>query len=560
MLWPSCLPDVALYTSFHRTQTSGDTDKYKMSRYTFFWLIFSCAFVYQWLPGYFMTCLKLVSVLCFLSTNKTIRLLGSGDSFEGTGILGLSFDWSVIAMTGPLLSPFWASVNFFVQAVFWGWIVIPLVHFVNPFKAPELEGQYPYGNQGDRFPSINSNRIYDRHGKVAEPVQFVTFPDLRLNETMYEKRGPFYLASSFSINYLCSFMNIAAVFSHVMLWYGSSIWKQMKKAFGSLKDEHYTDIHNRLMQAYRDIPDWIYAAWFLFFLVVQLLVCTFTPFRMPIWATLFAVFLGGSLTIPIGIIQAVTGSQMGLNVLTEFIIGFMLPGETVAVMTFKSLGYNVMIQALDLTKHLKIAHYMHISPISMVAAQLLGSVLGAFLNTGAVFWVLRTFKNELIDVSGEWSATGYRTFAAAGSVWGAIGPARFFGFGSPYASLLLGFPIGFLLPFLPWLLNKWRPSPYWRLIHFPLLTQGIPSGTNQAIIVVPFIIAFVFNYWIFRYRKDWWKKYNFILSCGLDSGVAISTLIIAFWRQVGSSGDPVWALRPSTNTDYYCRDVSHTGV
>jgi OPT family oligopeptide transporter len=474
--------------------------------------------------------------------------------------MSLSFDWSVIAMTGPLVTPFWASMNFFVQAIFWGWLVIPLVHFTNPFNAPVLHGQYPIGNDKsniERFPVMNSNRIYDRFGHVTEPVDFVTFPNLTLNQTMYDQRGPFYLAPSFSIGYFCSFMNIAAVCSHVMLWYGSSIVSQTKTAFSQVKKDLYTDVHNILMQQYKDIPDWMYATWFGLFLVIQILVCQYTPFAMPIWATLLAVFLGGSLTIPIGIIQAVSGSQMGLNVLTEFIIGFLLPGKTVAVMTFKSLGYNVMIQALALTKDLKIAHYMHISPIAMVAAQMSGSILGALLNTGTVFWILDNMNGQLREIGGEWSATGYRTFAAAGSVWGAIGPARFFGTGSPYFILLLGFPIGFLLPLIPFLMNKWKPSSFWKLIHFPLLTQGIPSGTNQAIVVVPFIIAFIFNFVIIKSNKEWWKKYNFILSCALDTSVAIATLVIIFWKQVGSSGPLNPSIfHPSTNVDYYCRGAT----
>jgi OPT family oligopeptide transporter len=388
-------------------------------------------------------------------------------------------------------------------------------------------------------------------------VSFVTLPDLTINQTMYDERAPFYLSASFSIGYLCSFMNIAAVISHVYLWHGSQIWKQTKEAFGQLKTDLEDDIHNRLMRSYYEVPDSAYLIWFFIFLVIQILVCAFTPFKMPVWATIFAVFLGGILALPIGIIQAVSGSQMGLNVLTEFIIGFLLPGNTVAVMTFKSLGYNVMIQALSMTRDLKIAHYMHISPVAMVFCQLLGCIVGGILNTTTVFWIMDVMGDQLNEIGGEWSATGYRTFVAAGSIWGTIGPARFFGSQSPYYTLLWGFLIGLLLPFIPYLLYRIWPTKILQRIHIPLLTQGTAPGMNQALVVIPFLLSYIFNHVIYNNKRDWWNKYNFILACALNSGVAIATLLIVFWKQVGSSGplEPS-PLRPSTNLDYYCREKS----
>lgn len=48
--------------------------------------------------------------------------------------------------------------------------------------------------------------------------------------------------------------------------------------------------------------------------------------------------------IPIGMIQAITNQQVGLNVITELIIGYGLPGRPVAMMMFKTWGYITMAQ------------------------------------------------------------------------------------------------------------------------------------------------------------------------------------------------------------------------
>ena len=67
-----------------------------------------------------------------------------------------------------------------------------------------------------------------------------------------------------------------------------------------------------------------------------------------------------SLTVPIGIIQAITNQQVGLNVITELIIGYALPGRPVAMMMFKTWGYITMYQALQFTSDFKLGHYMKI--------------------------------------------------------------------------------------------------------------------------------------------------------------------------------------------------------
>ena len=44
-------------------------------------------------------------------------------------------------------------------------------------------------------------------------------------------------------------------------------------------------------------------------------------------------------------------------------------------------------------------------------------------------------------------------------------------------------------------------------------------------------MCFIFNYVIRRRHFAWWSKYTYVLSAGLDCGVAISTLIIFFCLQ-----------------------------
>ena len=102
------------------------------------------------------------------------------------------------------------------------------------------------------------------------------------------------------------------------------------------------------------------------------------PTQMPVWAFVLGLVClhtlrsGDSFTnnifkviafvyiIPIGMIQAITNQQVGLNVITELIIGYALPGRPIAMMMFKTWGYITMAQALQFTPDFKLGHYMKI--------------------------------------------------------------------------------------------------------------------------------------------------------------------------------------------------------
>ena len=51
------------------------------------------------------------------------------------------------------------------------------------------------------------------------------------------------------------------------------------------------------------------------------------------------------LTVPIGIIQAITSNQLGLNVITELIIGYMVPGHPIAMMQFKVRISSLLVRS-----------------------------------------------------------------------------------------------------------------------------------------------------------------------------------------------------------------------
>ena len=59
----------------------------------------------------------------------------------------------------------------------------------------------------------------------------------------------------------------------------------------------------------------------------------------------------------------------GLNIITEYIIGYAYPERPVANMCFKVYGYISMTQALTFVSDFKLGHYMKIPPKTMFMAQ-----------------------------------------------------------------------------------------------------------------------------------------------------------------------------------------------
>nr|KYP34177.1 Oligopeptide transporter 6 [Cajanus cajan] len=133
------------------------------------------------------------------------------------------------------------------------------------------------------------------------------------------------------------------------------------------------DIHTRLMKRYKSVPMW----WFLIILVVNIALILFTSvyyktsFQLPWWGILLACAISVFFTLPIGIISATTNQQPGLNVITEYLIGYMYPGRPVANMCFKVYGYISMVQALTFLQDFKLGHYMKIPPRIMFMAQVM---------------------------------------------------------------------------------------------------------------------------------------------------------------------------------------------
>lgn len=167
--------------------------------------------------------------------------------------------------------------------------------------------------------------------------------------------------------------------------------------------------------------------------------------------------------------------------------------------------------------------------------QFLGTILAGTVNISVAWWLLTSVANichdDLLPPNSPWTCPGDRVFFDASVIWGLVGPKRIFGSEGNYSSMNWFFLVGAMGPVIVWLFHKAYPKKSWiPLINLPVLlgaTGAMPPATplnyNAWIIV-----GTIFNYFVFKYRKNWWQRYNYILSAALDAGVAFMGVALYF--------------------------------
>jgi hypothetical protein len=107
-----------------------------------------------------------------------------------------------------------------------------------------------------------------------------------------------------------------------------------------------------------------------------------------------------------------------------------------------------------------------------------------------------------------------------------------------YSPLLWFFFIGAVSPIPFYFLAFRYPLSFWRYVNMPVFfasLSAIPpaSGLNYSAWA---LTGFIFQYYMRRYHFRWWMRYNYILSAGLDAGVALGLVLIFFTLQLPKGG------------------------
>lgn len=540
MWWPINVAQVSLFRALHEKETKSKG----LTRMHFFLIFLLASFAYAALPTYLFKMLSFFSWVCLAWPHSvTAQQLGSGKN--GLGVGAFTLDWAGISgyRGSPLVTPWFSILNVGVGFIMFIYIIVPLCYWkYNTFDAR-------------KFP-IFSNKLFTANGTKYNTTSILT-PQFELNIPAYEGYGKLYLSPLFALSIGSGFARFTATLTHVALFNGRDIWRQSKSAMKNMK----LDVHARLMRNnYKEVPQWWYLVLLLGSIALSLMMCFVwkDDVQLPWWGFLFAFALAWFVTLPIGVIQATTNQQPGYDIIAQFIFGYILPGKPIANLLFKIYGRISTIHALSFLADLKLGQYMKIPPRCMYTAQLVGTLIAGTGNLAVSWWMLDSINSicdDALHPGSPWTCPKFRVTFDASVIWGLIGPKRLFGPGGMYRNLVWLFLIGAFLPVPVWILSKMFPEKKWiPLINIPVISfgfAGMPPAT-PANIASWLITGTIFNYFVFRYKKGWWQKYNYVLSAALDAGTAFMGVLLFFAFQNENRNVTWWGSQPDGSEADHC--------
>ncbi|KAI6673463.1 hypothetical protein NL676_001369 [Syzygium grande] len=529
MWYPLTLPKVSFYRALHEKAPRA------RGRLSGFQILVTCAvfvFAYSIIPAYFMQIIMVFSFLCWIwKDSVTVHQLGAG--YYGLGIGSLAFDWdSATAWVGnPLILPRFTIMNTLVGFVVIMYVCIPVAYWMNLFDAK-------------RFPILTPDS-YDYSGNQYD-ITRVFGEELQLNELAYDEYSKMYMSIGYVFKLGFTFAALTGALTYFLLFHGRESWQQLNQ---SMKNESKSgDIHNELMKKYEPIPRW----WF--YVIIMLTVglgivnCQFfgQEFQLPTWAFLLSLAIPSILILPLGIIEATTGTYLGLSVVAELIIGYLYPGRPITSFTFPAYVQSTKMHAITFLAEFKLGHYMKIPPKSMFLVQIFGSLLSSSVKLGTAWWALTSVENicdrDKLPKGSMWTCPGIQSSLTDSMIWGGLGPARIFTPGA-YAGIYFFFLVGAAAPLAVWLVARTFPGKKWiRLINFPVIFMS-------ASFVIP---AQPVHYWTFfavaaayhlvarMAAKEWWARHVYDVSNGLDLGYAFFGVLLALSFGFSEIQAPYW--------------------
>ncbi|KAB8298088.1 hypothetical protein EYC80_001850 [Monilinia laxa] len=489
MIWPQNLVSTSFIYALHDHSKTDPTKSngWSIARYRYFLYVFTGSFVWYWFPGYIANFLSVFAFVTWIRPNNVIvnQVFGG---WTGISLIPITFDWTQITgynLQSPLIPPWFAIANTAIGTIFWFMIVTAGVHFSGHWY-------------GEWLPISDSNS-YDNTGKHYNVSKILT-PEFTLDIERH---------------------TVLLIF-HTILFHGQEIWILARAIRGSLDDNH-----TKMMRKYKPVPGWWYIAFFLVMMAMSLAAVCAYPTHLTWWALIIALLMSLVWTIPVGIIYATTNIHLGLNVFTEYVIGYMLPGRPVALMLFKTYGYITMNQAHAFLSDLKLAHYLKIPQRPLAVLEwALGHIDGICTS----------------DQKNNFTCPGPRVFFNASVIFGLIGPQRIFSTGAIYGSLQYFWLAGALLPFVIYFLSRAFPKSKIRYFSAPIFfggTSELPPATPLSYLSWC-LYGYIFQRYIKNRWRGWWMRFNFITSAGLDAGLAICTIVIIAALNLTGTGFPDW--------------------
>lgn len=182
--------------------------------------------------------------------------------------------------------------------------------------------------------------------------------------------------------------------------------------------------------------------------------------------------------------------------------------------------------------------------------QVFGQIISSCVHIGVVSLLLSTIKNfcepDKLPKGSPWTCPFERIEFDNIVQMGVIGPAELFVPHGLYWWTYIFFIVGIIATVAVWKISRSYPHAKWiQDISVPLLLFAplniLPTGPAHHWSWAA--IGLFFNFYVFRRHKEWWAKYNYVLSAALSVGPAFLAFLQSIALQFnGINGLNWWGL------------------
>lgn len=541
-MWPTILPTLAVNRALLAPGRKETINGWKISRYAFFLIITVFAFLYFFIPNYLFTALSTFNWMTWIAPND-VDLAAITGSITGLGFNPIpTFDWNQCnALFQVLFIPMPSLLNIY-GGFFFGGLVIASVWYTNVYWSAYLP--------------INSNSVFDNQGNEFNVTRILT--DNLFDSKKYHDYSPPYYSAANLVLYGGFFAVYPLAFFHLCF----TEWTLMKnsiidiyKGFRDWKKSNYygfNDHFSTTMAKYPETPQWWYLACLLITFGMAIALIEHWDTKAPVWLLIVVMLFNFIFLIPFTVIYAVTGAQLTLNVIIEMIVGYSIPGKAIGMMILKAYSVQIQSQAQSFISDQKTGHYGRLPPRAMFRAQMWATLCAGLVVIGVMQFQLTGIPHicdrKYQATHEKFTCPGETVFFSAAIVWSIIGPKKIFD--HQYPMLRWCFLIGFGLAIIFAFLHKWGPDLY-RKYHpekkdqIQKLQRRLQSF-NPSVFVYGMInyapynltyltggmyLAVLFNVYIRNRWPAWWEKYVYILGSAMNTGIAVSAIVIFFALQ-----------------------------
>lgn len=518
-LWPDMLPTLALNKTLMKPAKKERINGWTISSYMFFFIVFVASFLWYWVPNYLMEFIGTFNWMTWIKPDN-FNLVTITGSNNGLGLNPItSFDWNIVNFNQCLQFPFYSTVTQYLGTLLGFFIIV---------------GLYYSNYKWTAFMPPNSNALFNNKGKRYDVKSVVNEHLLFDNEKYQEVGPPFYTAGNLLI-----YGSFFAIYLFLVVyefgsnwrqqWYSmKTFWKQIRTWRNSLVYDGFEDPFLVRMKRYKEVPEWVFFIVLLLSVVLSIICVQVYPAQTPTWTIFFALAINLVFLVPLTMLRAVSGTTFGLNVLVELIIGYAVPGNGLALMYVKAIGYNIDGQAQNYISDQKLTHYALIPPRALFRCQLLSTFISCFVSLGMVQFLMTGIKDYCMPGNKQrFTCPNSTTFYSALITWGVIGPQKSF---QLYPILKWCFLIGAGAGLVCLVFKWYGPQKLTRRFQPTLFIIGLlawaPYNLSYQTMGLYMSIGFM---WFIRTRfTAWWSKYNYTLLAALTAGLAFSSIIVFF--------------------------------